>query len=104
MANAEGTQGESAGGPGEPSRQEVMDNLAQALAGLRAAVDRLRDEVEANAQAEWLRAKPEIRSTVAQLDGMVDNLAQRAKSTLADLNARLDGDPDNDRQQDSPRS
>lgn len=85
------TQGTNGGGEG-PSRQEIADHLAAAMARLRAAVDGMRDEVEANAQAEWVRAKPELRSTVNELEEKVDALAERAKAALADLGARIDGE------------
>ena len=77
-------------------REEVFDNLTAALARLRAAADRLREEAEANAQAEWVRTKPELRQTIADLEAMVDALAQRAKSALGDLGSRLDGQPSRD--------
>ncbi len=74
----------------DPGREEIADNLAAALASLRAAVDGMRHEVEANAQAEWVRAKPELRGTLRELEEKVDALAERAKATLADLGARID--------------
>ena len=71
------------------TREEVFDNLTAATSRLRAAVDRLRDEVEANAQDEWVRTKPELRQTIADLEAMVEALAQRAKGALGDLGSRL---------------
>jgi hypothetical protein len=87
-----GAPGAEAPHDGEERRQEVIDNLAAAMARLRTAVDRLREEVEANAHAEWVRAKPELRQTIAELQTMIDALAQRAKGALGDLGTRLDGD------------
>ena len=88
-----------AGGPGaeappgsDERRQEVVDNIAAAMARLRAAVDRLKEEVEANAHAEWVRTKPELRQTVVELQTMIDALAQRARGALGEVGARLDGD------------
>jgi len=98
-------QGESAGSgsggaDGDSARQEAVDNLTAAMARLRGAIDRLRQEVEANAQAEWVRAKPELRSTIGELEGMVDALSQRAKAALAGLGSRLN----EERGEDKPQS
>ena len=79
---------------GDAGRDEVVNNLGAALARLRGAVDRLGAEVEANAAAEWVRAKPELRETITDLQGMVDTLAQRARAALGDLGSRLDDDRD----------
>lgn len=87
-----GAPGESGGG--SQSRQEVIDNVTAAMARLRGAIERLREEVEANAQAEWVKAKPEIRHTIGELEGMVDALARRAKTTLTDIGSRLDDAPE----------
>ena len=83
-----------------PTRQEIIDGVATAMTRLRAAIDELRGEVEANAQTEWVRAKPELRSTIADLEGMVEALAQRAKSALASIDARLD--PKEEQEEDRP--
>jgi hypothetical protein len=83
----------SGGSGGEKARDQVIDNLAAAMERLRAALQRLGDEVEANAQAEWVRAKPELRGTVTDLQRMVDALAERAKAALGELGSRLDGPP-----------
>ena len=74
----------------DPSGQAVLENLGAAMARLRAALDRVGEEVEANAQAEWVRAKPGLRQGISDLQTMVDELAQRAKAALGDLGARLD--------------
>ena len=81
--------GQANGGP-DANRQAVLENLGAAMARLRAAIDRLGEEVEANAEAEWVRAKPELREGIDELQGMVDMLSQRAKAALGDLGARLD--------------
>jgi hypothetical protein len=93
MSDEFGPGGPSAGATGgaDQETREVVDNLGAAMARLRAALDRLRHEVEANAQAEWVRTKPELRQTIAELEAMVDALAQRAKTALGDLGSRLDG-------------
>jgi outer membrane murein-binding lipoprotein Lpp len=85
------------GRAGGSAGQEVIDDLGAAMARLRAAIDRLREEVEANAQTEWVRAKPELHSTIADLQAMVDTLAQRVKSALGDLGTRLEGQDKRDR-------
>lgn len=84
------------GGSGEPTREQIIDNLAAAMERLRAAVTRLGEEVEANAHSEWVRAKPELKSTVSDLQRMVDVLAERAKAALGELGARLDEPPKKD--------
>jgi hypothetical protein len=84
---------DATGGGGEKARDQVIDNLAAAMERLRAAIERLGEEVEANAHTEWVRAKPELKSTVTDLQRMVDVLAERAKSALGELGSRLDGPP-----------
>ncbi len=86
------SDGQANRGP-DANGQAVLENLGAALARLRAAVDRLGEEVEANAEAEWVRAKPELRQGIAELETMVDSLAQRAKAALGDLGAPLDDRP-----------
>ncbi len=81
----------SSGSEQEPRDQETAD-LTAALGKLREAVDRLRQEIEVNAREEWVRAKPELKTTVADLQGMIDAAADRAKVMLDDLGKRLDRD------------
>ena len=80
----------STGDEPDPNGQAVLENLGASVARLRTALDRLSDEVEANAEAEWVRAKPELRQGIDDLQTMVDQLSQRAKAALGDLGARLD--------------
>jgi outer membrane murein-binding lipoprotein Lpp len=84
---------------GEPTREEVVDNLAASMTRLRGAVDQLRGEVEINAQSEWVRAKPELRSILNDLESKVDTLSQRAKEALGDLGSKIDGDNDRENTQ-----
>ncbi len=79
-------------GDGEPRREQIADDLSAALGNLREAVDRLRQEVEANAKEEWVRAKPELKTTLGDLQKMIDAAAERAKTLLGDLGNRLDAD------------
>lgn len=83
---------QTGGGTGgdEARRQEVMDHLTAALDQLKTAIKDLGDEVEQNARAEWVRAKPELRANVSDLQGLVDTLAERAKAAIGDLSNRLD--------------
>ncbi len=74
----------------EADAQAVFDNLGEAVARLRAAVERLGEEVEASARTEWTRAKPEMRQGISELQSMVDELAQKARTALSDVSARLD--------------
>ena len=74
----------------EARRDEVMDRLAAALDQVKSAIKDLGDEVEQNARAEWVRAKPELRTSVGDLQGLVDHLAERAKAAIGDLSSRLD--------------
>ena len=80
----------STGDEPDPNGQAVLENLGASVARLRTALDRLSEEVEANAEAEWVRAKPELRQGIDDLQTMVDQLSQRAKAALGDLGARLD--------------
>jgi hypothetical protein len=79
-------RGQTAGGGDEAQR----GNLDAAMARLQAAVDRVAAEIEGGVRDEWVRAKPELRQRVADLQTVVDDLAQRAKTALGDLSARLD--------------
>ena len=83
-------QGEPPTESRDPGSQAVLENLGAAMARLRAALDRVGEEVEANAQAEWVHAKPGLRQGISDLQTMVDELAQRAKAALGELGARLD--------------
>ncbi len=74
-------------------RQESFGNIDDAMARLQAAFEGLREEVEASARDEWVRAKPELRQGIVDLQGVVDDLARRAKTALDDLAAKL-GDRD----------
>ena len=83
-------QGAPPNGSHDPGGQAVLENLGAAMARLRAALDRVGEEVEANGQAEWVHAKPGLRQGISDLQTMVDELAQRAKAALGELGARLD--------------
>jgi hypothetical protein len=82
----------SGGRTGEqpPPEDQATADLTAALGHLRDAVDRLRQEIEVNAREEWVRAKPELKSTLADLQQMIDAAAERAKILLEDLGKRLD--------------
>ena len=84
----------SGGASGEqaPRQDEATAELTAALGHLRDAVDRLRQEIEVNARDEWGRAKPELQSTLGDLQRMIDAAAERAKAVLDDLGKRLDRD------------
>lgn len=87
------TDGNPNGGPAtanEPRREQAADDLHAALGHLRDAVDRLRTEIEVNAKDEWVRAKPELKTTLGDLQKMIDAAAERAKVVLGDLSNRLD--------------
>lgn len=71
-------------------RDEIIDDLAAAMNRLRAAIEKVGEEIEANAHTEWDRAKPELRSTLSDLQRMVDVLAERAKTALGEMGSRLD--------------
>lgn len=73
----------------EADAQAVFDNLGEAVARLREAVDRLGEEVEASARMEWTRAKPEMQHGISELQSMVDELAQKARTALGEVSARL---------------
>ncbi len=77
-------------GASEPRHEQVADDLHAALGHLRESVDRLRAEIETNAKDEWIRAKPELKTTLGDLQKMIDAAAERAKSVLGDLGNRLD--------------
>ncbi len=74
-------------------RQETFGNIDDAMARLQAAFDRLREEVEASARDEWVRAKPQLRQGIVDLQRLVDDLARRVRIALDDLGAKL-GDRD----------
>ena len=86
----------SSGGQ-EPRQDQETAELTAALGHLREAVDRLRQEIEVNARDEWVRAKPELQSTLADLQRMIDAAAERAKAMLDDLGKRLDRDEKTDK-------
>ncbi len=87
----DGDGGNDVGADGR--RQATFGNIDDAMARLQGAFDRLRDEVEASARDEWVRAKPELRQRIVDLQRLVDDLARRAKTALDDLGAKL-GDRD----------
>jgi len=99
MSRDQTEAGDANGHHDSTTRQEIIDSVTAAMQRLRGAIAELRGEVEANAQTEWVRAKPELRSTIADLEAMVETLAQRAKSALSGLDARLD---ETDAQRDQP--
>lgn len=77
-------------GSNGPRQEHAAEDLHAALGHLRDAVDRLRHEIEVNAKDEWLRAKPELKTTLGDLQKMIDAAAERAKIVLGDLSHRLD--------------
>lgn len=77
---------------GDRSR-ETFGNIDAAMGRLQAAFDRLRGEIETSARDEWVRAKPEMRQGIVDLQGVIDDLSRRAKTALDDLGAKL-GDRD----------
>lgn len=74
----------------EAEAKAAFDNLGEAVARLRAAIERLSEEVEASAHTEWERAKPEVRQGIGELQTTVEELAMKARTALGDLSARLD--------------
>ena len=87
------TESSSTGGPSQANgsrRDQATDDLHAALGHLRDAVDRLRSEIEMNAKDEWVRAKPELKTTLGDLQKMIDAAAERAKVVLGGLSDRLD--------------
>lgn len=76
----------------QPRHEQVADDLAAALGRLREAVERLGREIEVNARGELNRARPELKKTLGDLQGMIDAAADRAKVALGDLGSRLDPD------------
>ena len=76
----------------EPRHEQIADDVTAALGRLREAVERLGREIEVNARGELDRAKPELKKTLGDLQGMIDAAAERAKVTLGDLGNRLDPD------------
>ena len=76
----------------EPRHEQIADDVTAALGRLREAVERLGREIEVNARGELDRAKPELKKTLGDLQGMIDAAAERAKVTLDDLGNRLDPD------------
>ncbi len=84
--------GESGNGAGAGGgRQEAFGNIDDAMGRLQVAFDRFREEIEASARDEWVRAKPELRLGIVELQTMIDDLARRARTALDDLGARLEG-------------
>jgi hypothetical protein len=81
-------------GANEPGQSKEADELTAALGQLREAIERLGSEIEANAREEWVRAKPELKNTLADLQRMIDAAAERAKELLNDLSSRIDRDAD----------
>ncbi len=87
--DGDGDSDAHAGGRG----RATFGNIDDAMARLQVAFDRLREEVEASARDEWVRAKPELRQGIVDLQRLVDDLARRARTALDDLGAKL-GDRD----------
>lgn len=83
-----------------PPQDQATADLTAALGHLREAVDRLRQEIEVNAREEWVRAKPELKTTLADLQRMIDAAAERAKVMLDELSSRLDREGQSDRRED----
>lgn len=76
----------------QPRHEQVADDVTAALGRLREAVERLGREIEVNARGEVDRARPELKKTLGDLEGMIDAAAERAKVALGDLGNRLDPD------------
>lgn len=76
----------------EPGQNKEAEDLTAALGHLREAIERLGAEIETNARAEWVRAKPEVRNTLSDLQRMIDAAAERAKDLLGELSSRIDRD------------
>ena len=75
-------------GPGNGERP--AEDVQQAVNRLRTELTRLSGEIERTATAQFEQRKPELRSSMDDLEAAIDALATKAKGFLGDLKTRLD--------------
>jgi uncharacterized protein YukE len=76
--------------PSDSEEPRAREELDEAIGRLRAELTRIGAEIERTASEQFEQRKPELRSSVNDLEAAIDTLATRAKGFLGELRSRLD--------------